>query len=108
MPVIEILGTADRPPVRTEATGPLVDACDEACSPVEFSCRTANCGTCRVLVLAGGDLLEPARSDEVEVLALHGSDARQRLACQVIVCAGPGIVRLRWIGRSESATSPRG
>ncbi len=106
MPVIEILG-AHGPPRRIETSGPLVDACDEARSPVEFSCRTANCGTCRVLVLEGRELLEPPRADEVEVLALHGSDARHRLACQAIVRVGPGLVRVQWVGAKESAPTPR-
>lgn len=77
----------------------LVDLCDETSAPVPFSCRSASCGTCRVLVLAGAELLAPPREDEVEVLAVFGDDpARTRLACQARVKPGPGIVRLRPAG----------
>jgi ferredoxin len=97
VPTIEFLESAAGPPRTAEGEGPLIDICDEARAPVEFSCRSASCGTCRVEVLAGGDLLEPARDDELELLRALGAPPRQRLACQAIARPGPGLVRLRWV-----------
>lgn len=77
----------------------LVDLCDEKSAPVPFSCRSASCGTCRVAVLAGAELLEPPRDDELEVLDVFGDDpGATRLACQARLKAGPGLVRVRPAG----------
>jgi ferredoxin len=76
--------------------GRLVDLCDAHRAPVSFSCRSASCGTCRIDILEGADLLDPPRHDELEVLDLFGDDpARSRLACQARVRAGGGRLRLR-------------
>lgn len=85
------------PAVRAETVGraQLVDVCDETHAPVPFSCRSASCGTCRVEVLAGGELLEHARQDELDVLDIFAAPPTHRLACQVVVRPGPGLVRLR-------------
>jgi ferredoxin len=98
-PIIEILGAGGS--ARVSASGPLVDVCDEARSPVVFSCRSSTCGTCRVEVLAGVDLLEPPHDHEADALrrlAEPGAPLPQRLACQAVVRAGPGLLRLRWLG----------
>ena len=74
----------------------LVDLCDERNAPVPFSCRSASCGTCRVDVLEGGDLLVPPRDEELDVLDIFGDDpARRRLACQACIRGDSGVVRLR-------------
>jgi ferredoxin len=96
VPVIELLASAAGPGARVSASGPLVDVCDEARAAVDFSCRAASCGTCRVEVLAGADLLEPPGPAERETLR---SRPDHRLACQAVVRPGPGLVRLRWVGR---------
>jgi len=75
--------------------GPLVDVCDRAMAPVPFSCRSATCGTCRVEILEGIDLLEPPDGDEAELLALLGDPPRFRLACQAKLKHADGLVRLR-------------
>ncbi len=100
MPVVEILASSAGPSVRVEGEGRLVDLCDEVRAPVELSCRGASCGTCRVEVLAGADLLEPPAAPELEVLhKLVTETTGHRLACQAVVRPGQGIVRLRWRGR---------
>jgi ferredoxin len=74
----------------------LVDLCDERNAPVPFSCRSASCGTCRIDVLEGAELLEPPRDEELDVLDIFGDDpARRRLACQAQVRPGSGRVRVR-------------
>jgi ferredoxin len=77
----------------------LVDLCDERNAPVPFSCRSASCGTCRIDVLEGGELLEPPRDEELDILDIFGDDpAKRRLACQARARPGPGRVRVRAVG----------
>jgi ferredoxin len=98
VPTVELLASAIGPAVTVEAAGGrLLDVCDEAHAPVEVSCRSASCGVCRVEVLAGADRLDPPRADEAEVLRLFAAAPGQRLACQAVLRAGPGLVRLRWV-----------
>jgi 2Fe-2S ferredoxin len=74
----------------------LVDICDQESAPVPFSCRSACCGTCRVQVLEGANLLDPALEDELEVLEAFGDDpAECRLACQARLRGGSGKLRVR-------------
>ena len=77
-----------------EAGARLLDLCDEARAPIPFSCRGATCGTCRVRVLSGAELLQPAEVAERETLALFGDDDDVRLACVVRLAGGAGGVRL--------------
>jgi ferredoxin len=86
--------------------GLLGDLCDEVGADVPFSCRSATCGTCRVVVLEGATLLLPPEADEVVVLELFASavaDAPpQRLACQAKIRAVPGRVVIRPVADDES------
>ncbi len=64
---------------------------------VPYSCRAATCGTCRVLVLEGGDALSAADIDEIEVLEIFGdSPGEVRLCCQAkLVGSATAQVTLR-------------
>ncbi len=74
----------------------LVDLCDTYNAPIPFSCRSASCGTCRLVVLEGANLLAPAEDDEIQVLDAFGQGPPdRRLACQAKLVAGPGLVRVR-------------
>lgn len=75
--------------------GPLVDICDHYFAPVPFSCRSATCATCHIEVVEGCDLLEPPSSEETALLAVIRAPHRTRLACQAVVKAGDGLIRLR-------------
>jgi 2Fe-2S ferredoxin len=76
--------------------GRLVDVCDERCAPVPFSCRGATCGTCRIDVLEGAELLADPSEEELDVLAVFGdAPEKRRLACQAIVLPGGGRIRVR-------------
>ncbi len=99
MPNLEIVHSSAGPAVSVEGAGRLVDLCDEHRAPIAFSCRSGDCGTCRVDVLAGATLLEPEGEDELAVLRSLAAPPGQRLACQVTLRAGGGLVRLRWVGR---------
>jgi ferredoxin len=98
LPLVVFESLEGEPPLAVEAPSPgrLVDLCDEQSAPVPFSCRSACCGTCRVFVLEGGELLEPPEEDEMEVLDAFGDDpASVRLACQARLRGGAGRVRVR-------------
>ena len=97
MPTV-IFESYGAPPLEVTAPegGPLVDVCDEHSAPVPFSCRSACCGTCRVDVLEGAELLDPPADDELDVLDIFSDDPRsRRLACQARMRTGPGCLRIR-------------
>lgn len=73
--------------------GSLADLCDNAKSPVEFSCRSADCGTCLIVVLEGAGELMPAQPGERAVLDALTAPSSHRLACQARM--RPGMARLR-------------
>lgn len=81
--------------------GALLDICDEAHAPVAFSCRSANCGICRVEIVTGIDLLEPAESEERELLSALTASSSERLACRAVVRTGAGLVSVRWVTRTS-------
>lgn len=97
MPKIEFLASIAGSAKEADAPkgGPLLDICDQVLAPVPFSCRSASCATCHVEVLAGGELMEPAEEAEQDLLDILGAPPGSRLACQVIVKAAPGLIRLR-------------
>lgn len=97
MPLL-VFESTDAPTVEVDAPqgASLVDVCDERSARVPFSCRSASCGTCRIDVLEGINLLEGPRDEELDILDMFGDDpARRRLACQTRVRPGPGRVRVR-------------
>jgi ferredoxin len=75
--------------------GSVMDVADEQWLPIPFSCRSASCGTCQCEVLEGAEYLEAPGSDEADLLDVVGGPAGSRLACQLALKAGPGVVRLR-------------
>lgn len=99
MPTFMFVGNEFGGPVTAEVEdgGPLVDICDEAHAPVVFSCRSASCGTCRIDVLEGGELLSPPERHELDVLEIFASPPSHRLACQACARPGPGLIRIRWV-----------
>lgn len=73
----------------------IVDVCDDHPeSGVPFSCRAANCGTCRVRVLEGADAFARPEDDELGVLEIHGDGPDVRLACQLRVKAEAATIAL--------------
>ena len=75
--------------------GALVDLCDAYYAPIPFSCRSATCGTCHVLVFEGEELFEPPSEVESELLGILRGPKSSRLACQAVLKGEPGLVRLR-------------
>jgi 2Fe-2S ferredoxin len=82
--------------VNTPGGKMLVDICDEHNAAVPFSCRGASCGTCRVDVLEGMELVTPPLDVELDVLDVFGDDPqKRRLACQLRVKRGEGRLHIR-------------
>jgi ferredoxin len=95
--------------VKAPAGGSLADLCDDVAAPVPFSCRSANCGTCRIVILEGASELLPPADEELDVLDIFGpapgeggpSAGTQRLACCAQLKAGDALVRLRPVRDDE-------
>ena len=76
--------------------GRVVDLCDaHPRAAIPFSCRAANCGTCRVQVTEGIELCETPDEDEAELLRHLRAGDDIRLGCQLRIRRGAGRVRLR-------------
>lgn len=73
----------------------LMDLADEhPATAIPFSCRFANCGTCRVEVSEGLELCEAPTEREHRVAGIFNDPASVRLACQLRVLGGDGVVRV--------------
>ena len=90
-------GVDAAPPLRVEVPegGALADVCDDAGAAVPFSCRGANCGTCRIEVLEGASELTAPDDEEIRVLELFDRAPSHRLACCVKMRPGLAVVRVR-------------
>ena len=97
MPKIEFLASpaGKAKTIDVPEGGSLLDLCDHYLAPIPFSCRSATCATCQVEVLEGAELLEPPEVAEQDLLDVVGGPGSSRLACQAMVKAGPGLIRLR-------------
>lgn len=97
MPKIDFMECSAGGPKSVEQPegGTLADICDDHYAPVPFSCRSASCATCEIEVLEGMELLEPPQDAEQELLEILGAPDHHRLACQAVVKAGEGRIRLR-------------
>ncbi|MEO7327526.1 MAG: 2Fe-2S iron-sulfur cluster-binding protein [Minicystis sp.] len=109
MPTIAIAKSTLGPAVAGEVRERerLLDVCDRLRAPVSFSCRSATCGTCLVDILEGEALLDPAGPEEREVLALFEATPSQRLACQAVIRAEPGAIRMAWIEAPDAPPAKR-
>jgi 2Fe-2S ferredoxin len=82
--------------------GSLADLCDVTNAPIPFSCRSANCGTCRIEVLEGADGLLPPQDDELDVLDIFMvAPPRFRLACQSQMQPGNQTLRVRAVDEDD-------
>lgn len=74
----------------------LVDLADEHPGvAIPFSCRFANCGTCRVEILEGLDHCAPPGAREDRIARIFHDPPQVRLGCQLAVLPAAGVVRLR-------------
>ena len=92
---------ATRPAAQIEHLGAVSVAAlaERAGASVPFGCRLASCGTCRIEVLRGAELLDPPGDDERLVLELFGDDpTTHRLACQARLSGADGLLELEPAG----------
>lgn len=67
-----------------EAGARLVDVTDDhPGAEVPYSCRSASCGSCRVIVRRGAEAFDPPQDEEREVLDIFGDGSDVRLCCQL-------------------------
>ena len=97
MPTIEFegAGLAGEKTAEVPNGGDLLDICDDVLAPIAFSCRSASCGTCHIVVEQGAELLDPIGEEEEELLDLLDGPPNSRLACQAKVKPGAGLIRIR-------------
>jgi ferredoxin len=97
MPTIEFegIGMAGSKMAEVPDGGDLLSICDDVLAPVAFSCRSASCGTCHIVILEGAELLEKPNEEEEDLLDLLDGPQNSRLACQARVKPGPGLIRIR-------------
>ena len=97
MPKVEFLESAFGRAKTVDAPegGALVDLCDAHYAPIPFSCRSATCGTCHVIVVSGAELFEPPNEAEAEMLDILRGPKTSRLACQAVLKPESGLVQLR-------------
>ena len=63
---------------------PLLDHCEEVGISIPFGCRSGSCGSCRVEILEGAELLQAVGPMERDTLDRCGDvDNNVRLACRV-------------------------
>lgn len=81
----------------------VLDALDEhgESGRIAAACRAANCGACRVRVVAGAALVRPPDASERSLL----SEPDERLGCQLVVVAGAGELVLALPGASAPGAS---
>jgi ferredoxin len=68
----------------------LVLASGRGAHPIATGCSDGTCGTCRVVVLEGGDQLTPATEHEARARRANGVPETERLGCQTLVL-GEGV-----------------
>lgn len=85
-------------PIRFEVNGVLVEAshgesvlaaCERAKIPIENSCEgSGTCGTCRVFVKKGLELLDAPNEIEAEMIQDRKFSSEERLSCQILAVSG--------------------
>lgn len=84
MPVLRFNGGPEVPALGgRDLLGSLITAGQ----PIHYLCMAGSCRQCRVRIVVGADLLEPADPDEA-----RRCDDGYRLACQTVLKDGDGTV----------------
>jgi 2Fe-2S ferredoxin len=85
--------------------GRIVDVCDEhIMAGIPFSCRHANCGTCRVAITEGLEFCEEPDDDELQLSDVFKDPPHVRLACQSAPVARRHFTRSRDRGSPSRET----
>ena len=68
-----------------EAGTSFLEFCQENDVPQDFGCTVGSCGTCRVVLEAGADQVNPATEDEKDTVEMCTDEEGARLGCQLTV-----------------------
>lgn len=71
-----------------------LDFCQDNRAPHEYGCTVGSCGTCRLVLEAGSENVDPATEEELETLEMCTDVAGARLGCQLVV---RGDIRVKQI-----------
>ena len=71
-----------------------LDFCQDNRAPHDFGCTVGSCGTCRLVLEAGAEHVQPLCVEESETLEMCTDVAGARLGCQMVV---HGDIRVRQI-----------
>ncbi|MBK8179987.1 MAG: (2Fe-2S)-binding protein [Planctomycetes bacterium] len=71
-----------------------LDFCQDNRAPHEYGCTVGSCGTCRLVLEAGSENVDPATDEELETLEMCTDVAGARLGCQLVV---RGDIRVKQI-----------
>jgi ferredoxin len=81
--------------VELPSGGAIADACDKHDLPIPFSCRSASCGTCRIEVVEGMQLLADPEDEELDILDMFSAPKTHRLACCAQAKPAAGVIKVR-------------
>ena len=62
-----------------------LDLCQEKDLPHDFGCTVGSCGTCALVVTAGGEKLAPVGDEEAETVDMATGEEGARLGCQMVI-----------------------
>jgi adenylate cyclase len=62
-----------------------LEVCQEHGAPHPFGCTVGSCGTCRLVILEGGEHVDPPDEDERDTVEMCTSVEGARLGCQLVI-----------------------
>lgn len=70
----------------------LLDLAEDEGLAMPFGCRSGSCGSCRIEIIEGHELLAPRTFLEEDTLSRHQDPANIRLACRATLIAPGNLV----------------
>ena len=83
MPKITFLKTGTT--VEVPAGTNYLEYCQENDMPQDFGCTVGSCGTCTIVLDAGGENIQAITEDESETVEMCTDEAGARLGCMLVV-----------------------
>ena len=83
MPKLTVLGTGQT--FEVPAGTSFLDFCQEHDAPHDFGCTVGSCGTCRLVIEAGAENVNPISDEEQETVEMSTDVPGARLGCQLTI-----------------------